>query len=284
MKKPIRYIKRGTIFVITLYLLLIIGLYQFQEKLLYHPQKLDLDYQEKNLSQIYEDFRFDEYEDIFLEHNNGTKINAQLIPTKFERIGLVYFLHGNRGNISYQKIDIPEYLDRGYDVFMIDYQGYGKSEGEPSKIAIENDVLLGYDYIKNRFNRDEIIIVGHSMGSYAATYCATNRNPKKLILMTPIYKLKEVITCKLPFIILPFPFKNDLDNSRIIEKVKCNTEIFIAEHDHLIPFKSTVKFKKHESEKLIVNISKSGGHNNLIGSKIVQNKLNSMLGPKNKTR
>lgn len=271
-------LKRIIVSIILLYSIAVGSLYLLQDKLLFHPQKLDLDYVEPNFES--KGLRFNEYEEINLEHNNGIKINCQLIPTQEVRKGLVYFLHGNRGNISSQKIDIPEYLDRGYDVFMIDYQGYGKSDGKPSKSAIEKDALLGYDYISKRFKQDSIIVIGHSMGSYAASYCAVNRKPNLLILLTPIYKLKEVITCRLPFLILPFQFANNLDNSLLIDRINCPIQIFISEHDHMIPFESTRKFKKHLKANSAMTVTSNSGHNNIIGDKSIQSKLDSVLGKK----
>ena len=259
--------------------MLFIGLlFLFQDKLLFHPQKIALEYIEPK----YDDLRYDPYEEFYIKHKNGITINAQLIKSNFKSKGVIYYLHGNRGNIPAQKIDLPTYLDRGYDVFMIDYQGYGKSEGKPSKKALEEDVLLGFDFLKQKYSQDSIIILGHSMGSYPATYCATKRKPKALILMAPIYKVSDILKHKIPIFIPSFNFKNNLDNSALIDAITCPAYIFIAKSDHLIPFKSSIKFKHHLNNKNTLTIAKRAGHNNMVGDKDVINKLNIILGQPNK--
>lgn len=260
-----------------IYVIFIALLVLFQDKLLFHPQKTALEYIEPR----YDGFRYDPYEEFYLKHINGTTINVQLTKSNFKSKGVIYYLHGNRGNISAQKIDLPKYLDRGYDVFMIDYQGYGKSEGKPSKIALEEDVILGFDFLNQKYSQDSILILGHSMGSFPATYCATKRNPKALILMAPIYKVSDILKYKVPLFIPPFNFRCNLDNSVLIDLITCPAHIFIAKSDHMIPFKSTIKFKQHLNDRNTLTIAKRAGHNNMIGDKAVVEKLNTILGQLN---
>lgn len=267
-------ILKGLKGLVVLYIFLLGLLYIFQDNLLFHPHKKKLDFQERE----FEGIRFDKYKEFYIDHSDGTTINAQLIESKFDTKGVIYFLHGNRGNISSQKIDLPHYLDRGYDVFMIDYQGYGKSEGEPTKENLQKDVILGYDYLKELYVEDSITILGHSMGSYPATFCAKERNPKQLILMAPIYSVEEIITYKFPFILIPFDFRNNLDNSKQIDSINCETHIFLSKWDHTIPFKSAIKFKNHLKEPSTLTIAHSATHNNLIGDKNVIQKLDVILG------
>lgn len=269
-----RVLKITFLIIAFFYLLLIGGLYLFQDNLMFHPLKLVVDFKEPTL----DGQQNHTYKEYFLDHPSGITINAQLIKSKSTAKRVIYYLHGNRGAIFSQKIDIPFYLDRGYDVFMIDYQGYGKSEGTPSIAALEADVILGYDFLTTLYEEKEIVVLGHSLGSIPAIHCGIRKQPKFILLITPIYKVEELIKCKFPFIWIPFDFRNNVDNSIKLDAIDAPVHIFVSKQDHLIPFQSTIKFKDHLKNKDSFTIAKRAGHNNMLNDKAVVSHLNNLIG------
>jgi len=255
--------------ILLLYFLLISGIYLFQDKLLFHPERISKEHIERGDKN---------YEEINLQYPSGLEINSQLIKTKHKSNGVIYFLHGNRGNIASQKIDNDYYLQRGYDIYMIDYQGYGKSEGVISKKALETDAELGYNYLTKRYPSDSIIIHGHSLGSYPASYLASNKQAKFLLLSAPIYKVEDIITMKFPFIWLPFEFRTNLDNSVFIKQIKMPIHILSSKNDHMIPYESSMKFKNLLKTSDSFTEVTRGGHNSLLRDKKVIRKLDDLLG------
>ena len=118
-----RLLKKILIIVITLYSILCGLLYFFQEKLIFFPQKLEKNYK----------FEFGQkFEEINIKTSEGKLINGLLFKSKNSK-GLIFYLHGNAGCLSSWGEIAKTYTDLNYDVFILDYRSYGKSEG-----AMEN--------------------------------------------------------------------------------------------------------------------------------------------------
>lgn len=73
------------------------------------------------------------------------------------------------------------------NLFMVDYRGYGKSEGEPSVEAIEADALAAFQYVTDSLNvaPQRLIVQGHSIGTFVATHLATQRDVAGVVLENP---------------------------------------------------------------------------------------------------
>ncbi len=259
---------------VLIYSILLAGLYLFQEQLIFRPEKIDKNYTETAIQGL----RFDAYEEFYLAHENGLRINAQLIKTRFPKRGIIYFLHGNQGNIFSQKINNPFFLDRGYDIFMIDYQGYGKSDGVASERALQEDAVLGYDFLKERYPTSEIIIHGHSLGSVPSLYLSTVRPAKFLLLSAPIYTVKDILNKKMPYLWLPFDFKTNFDNTPYIAQIDHSVYIAHAINDGIIPFESTQNFKQLLRPKDSFTAVSYGGHNALSRGKEYTALVNQLFG------
>ena len=108
--------------VLGLYIFLCIVLYSFQERLIFFPEKLDKNYQ----------FEFGQkFEEQNIKTTDGKLINGLLFKTHNSK-GLIFYLHGNAGSLSSWGEVAKTYTDLNYDIFIFDYRGYGKSEGNCS--------------------------------------------------------------------------------------------------------------------------------------------------------
>jgi len=86
------------------------------------------------------------YDDIYIDTFDGERLNAWFIPGE-DSMYTILFCHGNGGNISH-RIDKIEILhELGFDIFIFDYRGYGKSSGRPSEKGFYKDVQAAYDYL-----------------------------------------------------------------------------------------------------------------------------------------
>jgi uncharacterized protein len=137
MPKVIRFGIIGLV----LHMLMCVGLYCFQEKLLFHPNPLPLGH-------VY--LQLPEAEEIFITLEDGVRMHGLYAKTKEQASkGLLLYLHGNAGSSSSWSRVIPTYLDLGYDVFLPDYRSYGKSEGRiTSQKQFLADVQICYDAMK----------------------------------------------------------------------------------------------------------------------------------------
>lgn len=86
----------------------------------------------------------------------------------------IYYLHGNAGNMVYQYQLMTPFVDKGYNVFMIDYSGFGFSSGKATRKNVLKSAEAGFDYLKSyeRLKNNEIIIYGQSLGGHLSAVIA----------------------------------------------------------------------------------------------------------------
>ena len=88
--------------------------------------------------------------------------------------GLIFYLHGNAGSINSWGEIAKTYTDLDHDVFILDYRGYGKSEGSiTSQDQLFRDLQIVYDEVKKRYREDKVIVLGYSIGTAPAAKIAS---------------------------------------------------------------------------------------------------------------
>src|SRR5687768_12019548 len=131
--------------------------YFLQDIFIFHPKKLPADYS----------YQFDvPFREINLEVDADKTINfVQFTVADSIRKGIVLYFHGNRGNINRYAKHHESFTRNGYEVWMIDYPGYGKSTGKRSEKALYDDALLFYKMALDKVPVEQIILYGRSLGS-----------------------------------------------------------------------------------------------------------------------
>ena len=115
-----------------------------------------------------------EYHDVFFNAEDGTRLHAWLIDPKPARRGVVYFLHGNAQNISTHFYSTLWLLESGYQVFALDYRGYGLSQGKADVPEVFSDILAGAQWLEEYLASDEsaaelpVFVLGQSLGASLA--------------------------------------------------------------------------------------------------------------------
>lgn len=219
--------------VVISYILLCVAVYFFQEKIIFHPDKLDKDYQ----------FTFEQpFEELSIRTSAGYSLHGVLFKSDSSK-GVIFFLHGNTGAIDRWGSVAKAYTDLNYDVFVLDYSGYGKSEG---KITNENqmfaDVQSAYQTIKGRYEENKIVVVGFSIGTGPATKIASENNPRLLILQAPYFSLIDLM--KKNFKILPaFLLKYKFETNKYLKKCTMPVIVFHGDADEVIYYGSSVKLR-----------------------------------------
>lgn len=221
--------------IMSLVLLLAGGVYFFQESLLFFPEKLDQNFQ----------FDFEpEFEEVFVKMEDGTPIHGLLFKSQKSK-GLIFYLHGNAGSLGTWGGVATTYTDLNYDVFVVDFRGYGKSGGRISgESQLFDDMLQVYEDMKKRYNEENIIVLGYSMGSGPATYLSAGNHPKMLILQAPFYSLTDIIKQFFPFI-PSFLLKYRFENFSYIQKCKMPVYIFHGDRDEIIHFSASIRLKEY---------------------------------------
>jgi fermentation-respiration switch protein FrsA (DUF1100 family) len=133
-----------------------------------------------------------DYEDVSIETSDGVRLHGWFVPGSGERVLL--FFHGNAGNISHRLESIRQFLRLGLSVLIIDYRGYGQSEGRTSEQGIYRDAEAAWRYlVENRDTPQErIIVFGRSMGASAAAQLAARYRPLALIVESSFTSVPDI--------------------------------------------------------------------------------------------
>ena len=191
-----------------IYLLLCAVLYLAQDKFIFDPRKLP------------EDYQFRAGSEVEVKIDDEITLSCLLIPTSAEQSkGVIMYLHGNRGSNRRCTRQAGMFEGNGYDIFMPDYRGYGKSDGNiSSENQLFQDVQEAYNHLKQSYEESDIIIIGYSLGTAMASYLAAHNNPQRLILVAPYLSFIDLKDRRAP-LIPDFLVKYPLENEVLLNKV-----------------------------------------------------------------
>ncbi|MDO6443205.1 alpha/beta hydrolase [Marinobacter sp. 2_MG-2023] len=106
------------------------------------------------------------YENIYLDTADGETLHGWWLPAENDALGTVYFLHGNAQNISSHLLNVSWLPAEGYNVFTIDYRGYGNSTGAPDIEGALHDSETGLRWLVQQPATDNapVFLLGQSLG------------------------------------------------------------------------------------------------------------------------
>ena len=251
-----------------IYIMIGVALYFLQDKFIFHPEKLPADYK----------YQFDIP---FREIDLPVAAERNLIIVQFTvpgsvRKGIVLYFHGNRKNINRYAPFAPNFTRNGYEVWMMDYPGYGKSTGKRSEQVLYDDALILYKMAISKVSAEHIVIYGKSLGTGIAAQLASVRDCKRLILETPYYSMDAL--AKHYFFIYPvMPMtKYALPVYQHFEYINAPVSIFHGTKDGVIPYEQAQRLADKKTGTEIITIEK-GKHNNLTDFPLYHHKLDSLL-------
>lgn len=105
------------------------------------------------------------YDDVYMTTRDGIRLHAWFIKPRTQPIGSIYFLHGNAENISTHIGSVLWMIEAGYQVFIIDYRGYGLSEGVANVPEVFEDVRTGANWLLEKDPVRPLVILGQSLGA-----------------------------------------------------------------------------------------------------------------------
>lgn len=202
--------------------------------------------------------------DVFIKTQDGLKLHGWFFPVKDSKLCLLLF-HGNADNISIRLPKAKAWIDRGVSVFLLDYRGYGKSQGQiKSANDLVKDAKAALAWLKTKNHASsQIILYGESIGSVPAIELAANEKFKTIILEAPFTSLADM--AKLIYGMAPgFMLRDfEMNNEEKIPRLKTPVLILQGTDDEVVPFSMGQRlFKKAPEPKGFFEI-KNGHHNDL---------------------
>ena len=204
-------------------------------------------------------FPFDE---VNFEMEDGGQINGIHFKVPNSR-GVVFYLKGNSRSIKGWGKFARDFVSKGYDFFMIDYRGFGKSSGRRTEPTIYNDAQTVYKWLSTVYPESEIILYGRSIARGIAARIASWNKPKMLILDSPYYSFLHNIRRYGFWLPLKYLLRYQIRTDQFIRKVTCPIFIIHGNRDRLIPYSHGKRLHQAAQDRSTLITIEGGGHNNL---------------------
>ncbi len=259
-----KWLKRFIYLILFLYALGCGAVYLEQERMIFQP------------SQLPKNFQFWAGDEVYIPVEKGIRLHAMWLRAPRAR-GVVLYWHGNRGSNRRCLRQAENLAGLGYDVLMPDYRGFGKSDGEiESEGQLFTDAQVVYDWLRQNYREDQIVLVGYSLGSGIATYLASENQPRHLCLVAPyqsMLAMREMFAPFIPSFLLKYPLRNDLR----LPEVDAPVTFFHGSRDELIPYQHSVNLQSMIPDRSELIRLNGSGHRGAIFSSLLRRELESIL-------
>ncbi len=239
--------------ILFIYVLLSLLFYFLQHFFFFRPERLPHDFKYQ-YSFPFEEKQFD--------LPDGGRINAIWFKVP-NSLGVVYFLKGNSRSIKGWGKFAKDYVGKGYDFFMMDYRGFGKSRGKRSEHIIYSDTEYIYNWLTEQYDQSKVVVLGRSLGCGFAARVAAWNHPKMLILDSPYYSFEYQIRRFAWWLPLKLILRYKIPTWQYLQKVKCPVYIIHGDKDFLISYEQGVRLQKLIPELATLITIKGARHNNL---------------------
>ena len=203
------------------------------------------------------------HEEVQLTTADGVKIAGWYVHADAPR-GTVLFFHGNGGNVSGRLGTLMLLQRLGVDVLMIDYRGYGLSEGRPSEQGTYRDAEAAWDYLTQQRGvpAERIVIHGRSLGGAVSAHLAADRPCAGLIVESSFTSLPDMAARIYWYFPVRLLCRYRYPTQDNVRKARCPVMVIHSREDDLIPFAHGRRiFEAAAEPKRFVEIH--GGHNDI---------------------
>ena len=199
-------------------------------------------------------------EEVFLETQDGVRIHGFWLPAEGATRALL-FLHGNAGNASHRLPNAAELVALGTSVLLLDYRGYGLSEGTPSEAGTYLDAQAGLAHLvtERGFAENRILVFGRSLGGAVAVDLVQDRDLAGLILESTFTSLPDMARSLLPFA-APL-VRGRFDSESKVARLRTPLLVFHGDRDEIVPYRLGEKLFEVAPEPKAFETIVGAGHN-----------------------
>ncbi len=202
-----------------------------------------------------------EYESITITTSDDIRLHGWFVPADKAR-GVLLFFHGNAGNISH-RLDLLEiFHNLGLSSLIIDYRGYGQSQGKVTEQGTYLDAEAAWQYLTRGRNipAENIVIFGMSLGGAIAADLATRQQPGGLIIGSAFTSVPDMGAHLYPILPVRLLSRFRYDTRKSLLSVTCPVLVIHSPDDEIIPYKNgTTLFEAAKEPKSFLEIR--GSHN-----------------------
>lgn len=176
--------------------------------------------------------------------------------------GVVFFLHGNAGNLQSWFVNADFYRRANFDLVMLDYRGYGKSSGRiESEAQLHADVQAAWREVAPRYAGRRVVVYGRSLGTALAASLAAELQPDLTVLVSPYQSMQAMANEHYPWVpaaLLRYRLRTD----QHLARVRTPVLLLHGDRDTLIPLAHS-RALQGVAPHARLHVVEGGGHNDL---------------------
>lgn len=176
---------------------------------------------------------------------------------------LVIYFGGNAEEVSWMLDRLDAFA--GWSVALVNYRGYGRSEGRPSERSLLADAVAVHDQLAQRPDVDSrrVVAMGRSLGSGIAVQLAGQRALAGLILVSPFDSITAVARSHYPMLPVGWVLGSLYDSAAVASHLRTPLQMIVAEQDEVIPVGHSMRlYEAWGGPKQAVTVA-GAGHNDL---------------------
>ena len=204
-----------------------------------------------------------DYSNLSLLAEDNVRLHGWFVPRPESRT-TIFILHGNAGNISHRLEWIRLLHELGCHVLIIDYRGYGQSEGRPFEDGLYRDARAGYAWWTHNHAGEQLVVLGESLGGSVAVDLAAGAQPAGLILQSTFPSARDMANILFPLGLLQPLMGVHFDSESKIARIRCPKLVIHGTSDEIVPFRLGRKLYDAAPEPKSFYAVQGAGHNDLI--------------------
>ncbi|GAK11577.1 alpha/beta hydrolase [Geomicrobium sp. JCM 19039] len=243
-------IRNILVVIVAVFLAVISLLYFLQEQIIFHPTAVD----EAQTARLDDSVGVEE---MIVQTPDGTLLHGWFVGDSTEDV--IFYYGGNAENVSTKAAEVNERWPER-NVVLMNYRGYGASEGTPGEEELFSDALYVYDAVAE--NAEQITVMGRSLGTAVAAYVADNRDVDRAIFVTPFDRLASVGAAQFPFLPVDMLLRHSFETKKHLHDVNIPMLMIVAGDDEVVPFdRSRALYESQDTAEWIV--IDEHGHNTI---------------------
>ena len=229
-----------------------------QGRLIFYPQRIS----DKEAEILMK--RYSRVESVSLKTRDNLTIRGWFLKnSSSSKSPLILYFGGNAEEVSYL-LDYAEKI-KGWSWVLINYRGYGLSEGKPSETNLYRDAISLYDYFVKRddIDKERFVVMGRSLGTGVATYLAQMRKTSAVILVSPYDSLVSVGKSVFPFLPVNLILRHRFDSLSRAPFITVPLLVLVASDDNIIPVQYSINLAEKLGAAYSLIIIKGEDHNTI---------------------
>ena len=201
-------------------------------------------------------------EDVHFTAADGVRLHGWYAAHPDAQVSVLWF-HGNAGNIEHRRGLLRQLRALPANVLLIDYRGYGKSEGSPGEEGLYLDARAAYDWLCGKTSPDRIVIFGKSLGGAPACELASQVKAGGLVSESSFTSAGDMASRIMPFFPARYFLRHKFDNLAKVGKIGCPKLFIHSQADEMIPFEMAERLFEAAAEPKEHAWFDRAGHNDL---------------------